>query len=191
MPSGWLAVTDPNSGRTYYANQVTGETSWDAPCPPSSQTHPVLVPSMIAGTVPTEHSTAYGSTSLKETENNQCAPLRSAIATTTPFTAANMNVSHSSCVAAARSMVKNDASPNPGLELHSLSVGRIADLYYLQQQQQEASNEDDSTNEAYLPLQPFSLDSQSIRPAQEQGRIEVRLRALYDQLQRIGEKECE
>ena len=31
LPPGWQAVTDPGSGRTYYANQSTGESSWVVP----------------------------------------------------------------------------------------------------------------------------------------------------------------
>lgn len=37
LPPGWIEVTDPNSGRLYYANPTTRETSWDPPIfvPPS------------------------------------------------------------------------------------------------------------------------------------------------------------
>jgi protein transport protein SEC31 len=31
LPPGWLILQDPNSGNVYYANQSTGETSWDRP----------------------------------------------------------------------------------------------------------------------------------------------------------------
>lgn len=31
LPPGWVAAQDPGSGRTYYANTVTGVTQWDIP----------------------------------------------------------------------------------------------------------------------------------------------------------------
>jgi protein transport protein SEC31 len=31
LPAGWIALQDPSSGQTYYANQTTGETSWERP----------------------------------------------------------------------------------------------------------------------------------------------------------------
>eukprot|EP01047_Picozoa_sp_COSAG01_P075032 COSAG01_NODE_12727_length_1693_cov_1.609159_1_plen_138_part_00 len=31
LPSGWSALRDPASGRTYYANQATSEVSWERP----------------------------------------------------------------------------------------------------------------------------------------------------------------
>lgn len=31
LPGGWVAAVDPGSGRTYYANTVTGVTSWEVP----------------------------------------------------------------------------------------------------------------------------------------------------------------
>ena len=40
LPLGWVALQDPGSGRTYYANQNTGETSWDPPVAAS----PALAP---------------------------------------------------------------------------------------------------------------------------------------------------
>jgi len=37
---GWLAVQDPTSGQTYYANQSTGEASWEPPLAPAPQPAP-------------------------------------------------------------------------------------------------------------------------------------------------------
>jgi protein transport protein SEC31 len=31
LPSGWIQLLDPASGRNYYANETTGETSWERP----------------------------------------------------------------------------------------------------------------------------------------------------------------
>ena len=36
LPSGWHELQDPNSGKAYYYNEETGETTWDRPKPPVS-----------------------------------------------------------------------------------------------------------------------------------------------------------
>jgi len=40
LPVGWAAIQDPASGMTYYANQSTGETTWEKPASPQ-QLNPV------------------------------------------------------------------------------------------------------------------------------------------------------
>ena len=35
LPPGWMALQDPASGKTYFANQATGETTWEQPAVPT------------------------------------------------------------------------------------------------------------------------------------------------------------
>jgi len=46
LPPGWIAVTDPVSGRVYYANSITGQTTWEppAPVPPPPPPPPTTIP---------------------------------------------------------------------------------------------------------------------------------------------------
>jgi hypothetical protein len=37
LPEGWAEYIDPNSGRPYYYNASTGETTWDRPTPPQEE----------------------------------------------------------------------------------------------------------------------------------------------------------
>ncbi|KAL7522204.1 hypothetical protein ACHAWX_006895 [Stephanocyclus meneghinianus] len=45
LPPGWVALQDPSSGMTYYANQDTGESSWDPPQPVAPKPETVLTSS--------------------------------------------------------------------------------------------------------------------------------------------------
>jgi len=42
LPPGWQVATDPHSGKAYYYNLTTNETSWDLPC--SSPAPPIQPP---------------------------------------------------------------------------------------------------------------------------------------------------
>uniref|UniRef100_A0A7S2QVW0 WW domain-containing protein n=1 Tax=Triparma pacifica TaxID=91992 RepID=A0A7S2QVW0_9STRA len=53
LPPGWIAMQDPSSGRTYYANQQTGATTWDPP-PMPMPAAPVPQPQVMQPPVPTQ-----------------------------------------------------------------------------------------------------------------------------------------
>ena len=44
LPPGWMALQDPASGQYYYANQTTGETTWDRPHVPLVVSQPAPTP---------------------------------------------------------------------------------------------------------------------------------------------------
>jgi protein transport protein SEC31 len=45
LAAGWIVLQDPSSGRTYYANQTTGQTSWEMPiAAPAPAPAPAPVP---------------------------------------------------------------------------------------------------------------------------------------------------
>jgi len=44
LPPGWMEFQDPASGQYYYANQTTGETTWDRPQMPIAVPQPTTVP---------------------------------------------------------------------------------------------------------------------------------------------------
>lgn len=46
LPAGWEAVTDASSGKTYYCNRATGESSWTPPAAPAAVAPPPPPPNM-------------------------------------------------------------------------------------------------------------------------------------------------
>jgi len=57
LSQGWIALQDPSSGRYYYANQTTGETTWEKPSPPPAiASVPAPTPSATTGPTTTSAS---------------------------------------------------------------------------------------------------------------------------------------
>ena len=71
-----------------------------------------------------------------------------------------------------------DLSPQQ-LEVEGISPGQIVDLSLIQQERgQETAS--------YQPIEPNKLFATAERPQQETSRLDSRLHALYQELERIG-----
>jgi hypothetical protein len=72
------------------------------------------------------------------------------------------------------------------LELHSITPGQIADLCRLQQLVKSSGE-----NQAYKPLNPYTVTTSSTPKEAEQARLDVRLRSLREKLAQYGGDEME
>jgi protein transport protein SEC31 len=59
LPPGWVAVQDPSTGQVYYANQTTGESSWEPPI--AATPVPERAVTSYSGQTPTSTQTASSS----------------------------------------------------------------------------------------------------------------------------------
>jgi protein transport protein SEC31 len=72
LPPHWVAVADPSSGRTYYANEVTQETTWERPAAPAAPAPAPAMPQQPAyGAASAYHqqtaaTTGYGSSTVTQ-----------------------------------------------------------------------------------------------------------------------------
>lgn len=60
LPAGWLQLVDPNTNHTYYVNQATGQSQWDAPA--SAPAHVEPVPTPIPASRVSGNSHSFGTT---------------------------------------------------------------------------------------------------------------------------------
>ena len=61
LPQGWVAVQDPSTGQTYYANQNTGESSWEPPMAPAAAPAPELTATSYSVPTPVSSQTTNSS----------------------------------------------------------------------------------------------------------------------------------
>lgn len=98
---GWVALQDPSSGQTYYANQNTGESSWEMPAVPQPAAQPAAAPESSIqaqtsfGTNNGRSSTSqkvaskYGDGFVTSASNPQLAEQYGNVGTSNPYTNAN------------------------------------------------------------------------------------------------------
>jgi protein transport protein SEC31 len=66
LPAGWMALQDPNSGMMYYANQTTGETTWERPQAVTQQQQPYpMAPAQTSAQIDTLQASGHSTKSAK------------------------------------------------------------------------------------------------------------------------------
>lgn len=204
LPPGWMSVIDPISGKVYYANPTTGQTSWEPPSlllPPPPQPSPSNEISNNITFQGVNNSNVDNNTSLQQT-----------IATSTFQNNNDNNIIYNTStyqntgffIPTVRSIVEQSASSstssnNNDLEFKELSSGCIADLAHIQLEyreqqrlsgqnvldEQDEANDDDERKKYYEPLKPMELPITSRAPHIESGRVDIRIMTLMDTLGKI------
>lgn len=191
LPPGWEEARDPASGHVYFANRATGETSWVRPAPVPQQAYappppPHFIPlsasvgnAVSTSAVESTHTNtfmAYGRSIPSDSSQVvqhplQMNPLYSSNSIL-PVPSVLGMIQEEKKALANGSTVKKDS-----IELEKMSGGKLADLCI-------ASMIQNPDREAYTPIDVAGLPIDACAPTIEQGRLEVRLSALYDALNR-------
>jgi len=82
LPPGWVALQDPSSGRTYYANQNTGESSWDPPVAASPALAPQPEPTYAQPSASPTDSSQPAANQMQQPQNNGAINGTSSVSTT-------------------------------------------------------------------------------------------------------------
>lgn len=154
----WTSAVDSQSGRTYYYNSETGETSWSLPAPESHRLHPTLVSNAASITIQTLPPATLVQQACSMVEKMETINWDN-----------NSGVSDRSCHV-------------ESLELETLTPGQLADLVYLQR---ECNVNNKEGVQKYNPIDPHQLPVNMERPPVEQTRLETRLNVLYKELSKI------
>ncbi len=80
MPPGWVALQDPASQRTYYANQTTGETTWEKPAATATVAQTPTPPTLAS---------KYGDGIVSSASNPELAAQYGNVGTANPYGGAN------------------------------------------------------------------------------------------------------
>lgn len=82
LPPGWVALQDPSSGRTYYANQNTGESSWDPPVVASPALAPQPEPTYAHPSASPAYNSQPVSNQMQQPQTNGAVNGTSSVSTT-------------------------------------------------------------------------------------------------------------
>ena len=197
LPPGWVAIVDPSSGRTYYGNPLTGDTSWEVPSlppppPGAAMSLPPPPPAQMQQqqqqqAAPAQHHAPVGSI-MPNTNTPAGAGHAGYIAQipTVPPVAMNYLVpqvrSMMDAEQTTRAALSAASKPPPQLELSDLTAGAVADLINVKREHALAAGEE---TVPYEPIKPYSLPVLAKPPHIEPGRVEIRANLLYDKLEKL------
>lgn len=185
LPPGWVAIVDPSSGRTYYGNPLTGDTSWEVPSlpppPPGAAMSLPPPPDQIQQqqqAAPTQPTQYHAVGSIMPSTNTQAAPsLPAAMNYLVPQVRSMIDAEQTT-----RAALSAASKPPLPLELADLTAGAVADLVNVRREQTLAAGEE---TVPYEPIKPYSLPVLAKPPHIEPGRVEIRANLLYDKLEML------
>ena len=195
LPPGWVAIVDPSTGRTYYGNPLTGDTSWEVPSlpppPPGAAMSLPLPPAQIQQQQQQAATAQYHAPAgsiMPNTNTLVGAGHAGSIAQvpTVPPVAMNYLVPQVRSMMDAEQITRAASSaaskPTPPLELEDLTAGAVADLVNVKREQTLAAGEE---TVPYEPIKPYTLPVLAKPPHIEPGRVEIRANLLYDKLEKL------
>ena len=195
LPPGWVAIVDPSSGRTYYGNPLTGDTSWEVPSlpppPPGASMSLPPPPAQMQQqqqAAPAQHHAPVGSILMPNTNASTGTGHDGSTAQvhTVPPVAMNYLVpqvrSMMDAEQTTRAALSAASKPPPQLELSDLTAGAVADLINVKREHALAAGEE---TVPYEPIKPYSLPVLAKPPHIEPGRVEIRANLLYDKLEKL------
>jgi hypothetical protein len=167
LPPGWVMTTDPVSGRVYYANPTTGETTWEPPAP-------VLPPPPgVFLTPPPPPPNSHIASEKPQMMTLQPPPPPHTMGPSVLIPSVRSLLDYEYTV---RQQQSSESTVARKMELDRMSAGIIADLCNV------TKDTDDDHFVPYTPLQPYELPVGARAPHIEPGRVDIRLMALYDKL---------
>ena len=213
LPPGWVEAKDPSTGKVYYCNPKTRETSWERPVSTKSET-------MVRREELEDKRTSQGISSDPTTRN--ASDNSDGRFDPNEIQISGFDKPISSSTAGTTTGAKNNDSSGKGNsattefdELTALTTGQIAHLIKLQKQQQSAQKIAQSDGERqvqlssivsnsssnaskensngaslspsnYVPIDLSLMTSLSSTERTEQGRLDVRMYALREELKKFG-----
>ena len=132
LPPGWIALQDPASGRTYYANQGTGESSWEMPSVPVSiASTPKSAPVLQTSTSTVSASSSnrgnklvskYGDGFVTSSSHPELAQQYGNVGTSNPYTGAARPGTAAAVVKGVASPV--EPQPEEPIDIHAVELAQ-------------------------------------------------------------------
>lgn len=198
LPPGWVRATDPISGETYYANTLTGQTSWDPPPPQvvGYSSNPIPIPPPPPH--PPRNTSSNTNDSALSRVINEGMMIPSLPNTTSLIISTRTTIQKSIAAKASNATTQcdYDGVTEEEMEFEQMSAGRIADLAHVQVEYYSGTSDADGSQAGgvvdmsknprrYEPLRPFEMPLTLKAPHIEPGRVEIRLMSLMESLRKI------
>jgi hypothetical protein len=168
LPPGWIETLDPKTGKKYYTNLTTKESSWEFPAFPPASNGASLHSSKKSSLTFHDLSSSRGSSFFSAPKNNMAWDNPSKLI---PMTRLMLD----------KRVAFPKETENADIEMLSITPGQIADLCKIQHRTHGCG-----PNVAYNPLNPYRMSIMSEIEPIEEARMDARMSSLIDDLAKYG-----